>query len=364
MTADEASLIPEKLLRPWVNHEVLEKPHMVEVENLEKALILCTPYKIGPFQSEIDRKLDMSSQREKFGLGPMPKKEDLVRELLRDKPLEMARPLGDAYSEYFLKKQGLIDKDAFLEEGWDKEKLPTQEELLNPETEEDLGLEFDDEIAELLAAAEAADEEEKNGESKDGEEDDGEEKKEEDIGEEKIDEMGEMTDEMMIKLMEAELDAERLKTELMEQRRKERDSETPKEALRSPRGMPADIRKKYIEKLEKLAKEALGESPKSKYVPGTSEGIQAVGTPAGTLRGYFEHPAGATTYIYEGMKRIYEALAAPTIRPLVARPFEHPQGKPHGIFKLQALQQFKESHRGSAPHCLRRREACCYRPYV
>lgn len=62
----------------------------------------------------------MNSARLRHGLGPVPNKEDLIRDILNEKPPEMARPLGDAYSEYYLKKKGVIPEDYYLEEGWDK----------------------------------------------------------------------------------------------------------------------------------------------------------------------------------------------------------------------------------------------------
>jgi len=248
-------MLPETELRPWVNHAELEKPHLREVENLEKALILCTPYKIGPFQSEIDRKLDMNDARIKFGLGPMPKKADLVRELLNEKPLEMARPLGDAYSEYFLKEKGLIAKDSYLEEGWDKEKLPTEKEMFSNNEEPEQRLEDDDEINMLLAFAAGEGEGEEEGEEKgEGKDDDDDE---EEYGEEKKEEgmSGSMTPydpdpEIMAKLLQAELEAEQLKTKLMEQHaleaREENNNNNNNNLQISPRAMPSDIRKKYV----------------------------------------------------------------------------------------------------------------------
>ena len=259
MTADEASMLPETELRPWVNHAELEKPHLREVENLEKALILCTPYKIGPFQSEIDRKLDMNDARIKFGLGPMPKKADLVRELLNEKPLEMARPLGDAYSEYFLKEKGLIAKDSYLEEGWDKEKLPTEKEMFSNNEEPEQRLEDDDEINMLLAFAAGEGEGEEEGEEKGEEKGEGkdDDDDEEEYGEEKKEEgmSGSMTPydpdpEIMAKLLQAELEAEQLKTKLMEQHaleaREENNNNNNNNLQISPRAMPSDIRKKYV----------------------------------------------------------------------------------------------------------------------
>ena len=64
--------------------------------------------------------------------------------------------------------------------------------------------------------------------------------------------------------MQAEREAQELRAEL--------DSKKPvapqasKLGYVSPRAMPQDVRRKYIERLEKLAKEALGQSPTSKYV--------------------------------------------------------------------------------------------------
>lgn len=114
---------PSSLSLPAASSNAKRRSPAAQVENLEKALVLCTPYKIGPFQSEIDKPLDMNSARERHGLGPVPKKEDLINEILNEKPPEMARPLGDAYSEYYLKKKGIIPEDYYLEEGWDKEEV-------------------------------------------------------------------------------------------------------------------------------------------------------------------------------------------------------------------------------------------------
>ena len=65
----------------------------------------------------------MTAVRIRHGLGPMPNRDDLIAEILNQKPPEMARPLGDAYSEYYLKKKGIIPEDYYLEEGWDKEEV-------------------------------------------------------------------------------------------------------------------------------------------------------------------------------------------------------------------------------------------------
>jgi hypothetical protein len=80
MTADEASLIPESKLRPWVNHAILDKQSNAEADKLELALVLCTPYKIGPFQSEIDKPVDMTATRLKHGMGPLPDRDELIKE--------------------------------------------------------------------------------------------------------------------------------------------------------------------------------------------------------------------------------------------------------------------------------------------
>eukprot|EP00520_Triparma_pacifica_P019531 CAMPEP_0118653470 /NCGR_PEP_ID=MMETSP0785-20121206/11846_1 /TAXON_ID=91992 /ORGANISM="Bolidomonas pacifica, Strain CCMP 1866" /LENGTH=147 /DNA_ID=CAMNT_0006546011 /DNA_START=30 /DNA_END=470 /DNA_ORIENTATION=+ len=144
MTADEASLIPEEELRPWVKLD--PKEHANEITNLEKALVLCTPYKIGPFQSEIDKPMNMDSARERHGLGPVPDRAKLIEEILNEKPPEMARPLGDAYCEYFLKKKGDIPEDRYLEEGWDKEEVSAEEFLLGKKKEIEIGLEDDAEM--------------------------------------------------------------------------------------------------------------------------------------------------------------------------------------------------------------------------
>jgi hypothetical protein len=157
---------------------------------------------------------------------------------MKDKEVTMARPLGDAYSEHYLKEKGVIGDDVVLPEGWDKEELPTDEEMLNPVTEVVETLDADEALAELIAKMQSEELLDDETEDPSGEG--------LTVGELKA--RAEREEEIAAILAASEEEAEALRIALAsnEAEKKALAAERAESRALSPRAMHPDVRKKYV----------------------------------------------------------------------------------------------------------------------